>query len=333
VKIRTRIFAVVFLVILAAFLQALIVLQVEDRRASSAYALDRAIWRLEAQQDLGRIIIDLDAADRGSPAPQGSTGTPSPQGSSVATAPGSPSPQGSSVATAPGSPSPQGPTGASAPGGERLWPLYETGAARLAEVLDTPGSKRQFAAIDAIMREWRAAAPGPARAPLMARARGEYDRFEAIERSRLRDERLRVSSQSLQSMLLTLAVPAVAIIMLLGLVAFVARILLDPLKAISASARRISEGTFDVSLPAESKDEIGDLSRAFREMITAVQRRQQEVTEARVRTEREHRRLQATIETVPVALVIVDADTGRIALQNRTAAALIGHEPDEAAAQ
>jgi PAS domain S-box-containing protein len=310
VKIRTRIFAVVFLVILAAFLQALIVLQVEDRRAAAAYALDRAIWRLEAQSDLGRIVIDLGASDRGSA-----------------------SPQGSSEASATGTPSPQGSSEASAPGGERLWPLYETGAARLAEMLDTPESKGQFAAIDGLMREWRAAAPGPAKATLMARARGEFDRFEARERSRLRDERLRVSSQSLQSMLLTLAVPAVAIIMLLGLVAFVARILLDPLKAISASARRISKGTFDVSLPAESKDEIGDLSRAFREMITAVQRRQQEVTEARVRTEREHRRLQATIETVPVALVIVDADTGRIALQNRTAAALIGHEPDEAGAR
>ena len=295
-KIRTRIFAVVFLVILAAFLQALIVLQVEDRRSAAAYALDRAIWRLEAQQDLGRIIIDLDAADRGAP-----------------------SPQGSSAATAPGD--------------ERLWPLYDTGASRLAEVLDTPESKRQFEAIDALMREWRAAAPGPARAALMARARSEFDRFEARERNRLRDERIRVSSQSLQSMLLTLAVPAVAIIMLLGLVAFVARILLDPLKAISASARSISQGTFDVSLPPESKDEIGDLSRAFREMITGVQRRQQEVTEARIRTEREHRRLQATIETVPVALVIVDADTGRIALQNRTAAALIGHEPDDEASR
>ena len=63
-KIRTRIFAVVGVVILAAFLQALIVLRVEDRRASSAYALDRAIWRLEAQADLARIIIDLDASAR-----------------------------------------------------------------------------------------------------------------------------------------------------------------------------------------------------------------------------------------------------------------------------
>jgi len=297
VKIRTRIFAVIGVVILAAFLQALVVLKVEDRRAAAAYALDQAIWRLEAQADLVRIIIDLDASARGGPA----AGQP-----------------GAAAA---------GPLAATAEAA-RLWELYQRGAARLPDTLDTDGSKRQFAAIDALMREWRAAVPGPARSALMARARGEFDRFEARERARLRDERIRLSSQSLQSMLLTLGIPAAAIIMLLGLVAFVARILLDPLKAISSSARRISEGTFDVSLPPESGDEIGDLSRAFREMIAAVQRRQEEVTEARVRTEREHRRLQATIETVPVALIIVDADTGRIALRNRTAASLIGHEPE-----
>ena len=68
--------------------------------------------------------------------------------------------------------------------------------------------------------------------------------------------------------------------MLLVLVAFVARILLDPLAAIANSARQISGGNFDVSLPRESKDEIGDLVRAFREMITGVQRRERQVTEA-----------------------------------------------------
>jgi PAS domain S-box-containing protein len=301
VKIRTRIFAVVGVVILAAFLQALVVLKVEERRAAAAYALDQAIWRLEAQADLARIIIDLDASERGSPSPGGTTADSAPVD----------------------------PTGTSAPEADRLWELYERGAARMPDTLDSDDSKRRFAAIDALMREWRSAAPGPARAALMARARGEFDRFESRERARLGEERIRVSSQSLQSMLLTLGIPAAAIIMLLGLVAFVARILLDPLKAISSSARRISMGTFDVSLPPESKDEIGDLSRAFREMITAVQRRQQEVTEARIRSEREHQRLQATIETVPVALIIVDADTGRIALQNRAAAALIGHEPED----
>jgi len=302
VTIRKRIFTVIGVVIAAAFLQTLIVLEVENRRAAAAASLDRALWRIEKQADLGRLIIEMDAVER-------------------------------SAAKGP----------AQAADRERLWGLYERGAALLPDSLDAPSSKQEWAAIDALMRRYREAPPGPARAELMGRVRADFDRFEVRERGRLGEERLKVNSQSLQSTLLTLGIPAVAIVTLLGLVAFVARILLDPLKAVSASARKISAGTFDVSLPPESKDEIGDLVRAFREMITAVQRRQREVTEAlererhqseisaalRAKAEREHRRLQATIETVPVALVIVDVETGRIALQNRTAGLLIGHEPDD----
>ncbi|MGE5199869.1 MAG: ATP-binding protein [Rhodospirillaceae bacterium] len=296
--IRNRIFAVVGVVIAAAILQALILVQVESQRAAAADALDRAIWRLEKEADLGRLLIELDASRR--------------------------------VAE------PDGPAER-----DRLWALYERGAALLPESLDSPDSKRELAAIDALVREWYADPTGPGAAALMARIRGEFDRFQTRERSRLGDERIRVNSQSLQSTLLTLGIPAVALVMLLALIAFIARILLDPLKAISLSARKISAGNFDVALPPDSKDEIGDLVRAFREMITAVERRQREVTDAlarereqseisaalRVKAEREHRRLQATIETVPIALVIVDAETGRIALHNRTAGALIGEEP------
>ena len=305
--IRNRIFTVVGVVIAAAFLQTLIVLEVENRRAAAAASLDRAFWRIEKQADLGRLIIEIDAAERG------------------------------------------GAADAAVQAAERgrLWGLYERAAALLPESLDAPESKRELAAIDALMREWHATRDAAARARLMGRIRADFGRLETRERGRLGEERLKANNQALQSTLLTLGIPAVAIVMLLGLVAFVARILLDPLKAISASARRISAGTFDVSLPPESKDEIGDLVRAFREMITAVQRRQREVTEAlarerqqseisaalRVKAERDHRRLQATIETVPVALVIVDAETGRIALQNRTAASLIGHEPEDDAAR
>jgi PAS domain S-box-containing protein len=305
VTIRKRIFAVVGVVIAAAFLQTLIVLEVENRRAAAADALDRAIWRLEKQADLGRLIIELDAAHRAADV--------------------------------------YGQSADWAAEGDRLWRLYERTVALLPESADAPASSRELAAIDALMRQWHASPQGLWRVELMGRIRGEFDRFQTRERGRLGDERVRMNSQSLQSTLLTLGIPAVAIVMLLGLVAFVARILLDPLKAISASARTISAGTFDVSLPPESKDEIGGLGRAFREMITAVQRRQREVTEAlarerqqseisaalRVKAEREHRRLQATIETVPVALVIVDAETGRVALQNRTASLLIGDEPDD----
>jgi PAS domain S-box-containing protein len=308
VTIRHRIFAVVGVVIAASFLQTLIVLQVEGRRAATAASLDRAVWRLTNEADLGRLIVELEASQRGA-----------------------------GPAASPDAPADR----------ERLWGLYERAVALLPESLDSPASKRELAAIDALMRDWRTTASADERAALMGRIRADLDRFETRERARLGDERARANSQSLQSTLLTLAIPAVAIVTLLVLVAFVARILLDPLKAIATSARQISGGNFDVSLPRESKDEIGDLVRAFREMITAVQRRQREVTEAlarereqseisaalRVKAEREHQRLQATIETVPVALVIVDAETGRIALQNRAAGQLIGQEPDTDAAR
>ena len=290
--IRNRIFAVVGVVIAAAFLQTLIVLQVEGRRAATAASLDRSIWRLENQADLGRLIVELDAAERAV--------------------------------------EPAGPPAAAAER-DRLWGMYERAAALLPGYLDSPESTRELAAIDALMRDWRRTPPGADRAALMGRIRAGFGRFDTRERNRLADERVKANSQSLQSTLLTLGIPAVAIVMLLLLVAFVARILLDPLKAIATSAQTISGGNFDVSLPRESRDEIGDLVRAFREMITAVQRREREVTEARIKAEREHQRLQATIETVPVALVIVDAETGRIVLQNRTAGALIGEEPDGAA--
>ncbi len=291
--IRARIFTVVGIVIAASFAQTLVVLQTENRRGESAAALDRALWRFENQAYLGRLVVELEGVQR--------------------------------TYAASGSPAVRADF-------DRLWTLYERTIALIPQYVDDPGAKRELDAIDAGMRKWHAAVldggPGDAAGPLVKLVRGELDRFETRERNHLSQQRIRTASQALQSTLLTLAIPALAIVMLLALVAFVARILLDPLAAIAQSSRQISGGSFDVMLPRESRDEIGDLVRAFREMSTAVQRRQREATDALARAEREHQRLQATIETVPVGLVIVDADTGRIALQNKTASLLVGHQPE-----
>ncbi len=292
--IRARIFTVVGIVIAASFAQTLVVLQTENRRGESAAALDRALWRFENQAYLGRLVVELEGVQR--------------------------------TYAASGSPAVRADF-------DRLWTLYERTVALIPQYVDEPGAKRELDAIDAGMRKWHAAVldggPGDAsEARSIKSVRGELDRFETRERDHLSQQRIRTNSQALQSTLLTLAIPAVAIVMLLALVAFVARILLDPLAAIARSSRQISGGSFDVKLPRESRDEIGDMVRAFREMITAVQRRQREATDALARAEREHQRLQATIETVPVGLVIVDAGTGRIALQNKTAGLLLGHQPE-----
>jgi len=328
VSIRSRIFTVVGVVIVAAFVQTLVVLQVEGRRGSTAAAMDRALWRYENQSHLGRLVVELESVQR------------------------------SGLLT--GSPA----LGAEY---ERLWDLYLRTVALLPQYIDEPDAKRDLASLDALIREWHLYAspvpgstPGPGlppqggagveaarridevSEPRMRRIRSELDRFETRERNRLAEQRATANSQALRSMLLTLGIPAVAIVMLLLLVAFVARILLDPLAAVANSARQISGGNFDVSLPPASRDEIGALVHAFRDMTTAVQRRQREGTEAlarereqleisaalRTKAEHEHQRLLATIETVPVGLVIVDAASGRIALQNKTAGLLVGREPE-----
>jgi len=175
------------------------------------------------------------------------------------------------------------------------------------------------------------------RSTLDGRQRHETDlRNRMIERSQEID---------FSSAILTLALPAVDILMLLVLVTVLARILLDPLGTIAESARKISDGNFDVKLPLAKRDEIGALVKAFRDMSNAVQRRQRDLTEAltrereisqmyaslRANAERESARLQATIATVPAALVIVEAPSGRVVMQNAAADTLIGREPDDEA--
>jgi PAS domain S-box-containing protein len=328
VSIRSRIFAVVGVVIAAAFVQTLVVLQVEGRRGATASAMDRALWRYENQSHLGRLVVELESVQRSCLV----TGSPALCTEYV-----------------------------------RLWDLYERTVTLLPQYIDEPDAKRDLASLDGLIREWHlnaslepASTPGPGlpphggagvdaaprldqvSEPRMRRIRNELDRFETRERNRLTDERATSNSQAMQSTLLTLGIPAVAIVMLLLLVAFVARILLDPLAAVANSARQISGGNFDVSLPPASRDEIGALVHAFRDMTAAVQRRQRDVTEAlarerdqseisaalRTKAEHEHQRLLATIETVPVALVMVDAASGRIVLQNKTAGLLVGREPE-----
>jgi len=154
-----------------------------------------------------------------------------------------------------------------------LWGLYERAAALLPQSLESPESRRELAAVDALMREWRRT-PGGRRkggphGPHTARS-STVSKYASADVSAMSSTK--VNSQSLQATLLTLGIPAVASSCSSCSWRSSARILLDPLRAIANSAQKISGGAFDVSLPRESRDEIGDLVRAFREMITAVQR-------------------------------------------------------------
>lgn len=320
-SIRARIFAVIGAVVAAAFVQTLVVVSLEGRRVATRDAMDKAIWRYQSQSEIQPLVADLDSAQRAFLI----TGRP-----------------------------------ASRQEYNQRWEMYVQQVSLLPQYIDEPAARKELADLAARIHDWhqnvslvlmdsREKIPDIARAldemslPRMRQIRALLNRFEQGEKERLSEQRQDMNTQYLQTTLLTLALPAVTIVMLLVLVAILARILLDPLAAVAESARQISGGNFDVTLPAAARDEIGALVRAFRDMTSAVQRRQRDLTDAlsrereisqmyaalRTKAEHEHARLQAVIATVPAALMILEAPGGRIVMQNTAADMLLGREPDE----
>jgi class 3 adenylate cyclase len=65
----------------------------------------------------------------------------------------------------------------------------------------------------------------------------------------------------------TMVISTAAIIFVVCLAAmFAAQVLVRPIRRLEAGAQKISGGDYDVAIPVESRDEIGDLTHAFNEM-------------------------------------------------------------------
>ncbi len=319
-SIRNRIFAVIGVVVAAAFVETLIVVYLEKSRAAINADLDEALQHFTSLSAVSQLVFSLENAQRGYLL----TGSPDVRNEY-----------------------------------DRLMAVYERTVTALPQSLTNTNTYPVLASLERQVRDWHAQAS----LPLFRLREGSADLTEAIGRlneprrrkieslidqigtltlSQLTDQRNRSNRQLVVVTLSTLTIPAVAIVMLLALVAVLAKIVLDPLAAVAESARQISSGNFNVMLPRDSPDEIGALVRAFRDMSSAVQRRQRDLTDAltrereisqmysalRTKAEQEHERLRATISTVPAALIILDAATGRIELQNRAAEDLIGREPE-----
>jgi signal transduction histidine kinase len=324
VSIRARIFAVIGAVVMAALVQAMVVVYLRNATHDTIVGLDNAGMRFENQVQVGRLLIELESAQRAYLVTRQDRYRDD---------------------------------------YERLWAGYERTIALLPQHYAEPDQRDQrdrLADLDAAIREWHENASlvlmnRPAtltdvlttmdavNGPRLRNIRNQLDRFESAERDRRTAKSSEFNRNMLRTTLITFAIPAVSIIVLLILVMLLAHILLDPLAAIAQSAQQISGGNFDVQLPPTGRDEIGSLVRAFKDMTAAVQRRQRDLSDAlareressqmyaalRTKAEQEHARLLATVSTVPAALVIFEASGGRIVLQNRAADELIGHEPDD----
>jgi len=103
---------------------------------------------------------------------------------------------------------------------------------------------------------------------------------------------------------------------------FPVRFLLAPLSRIREAARRIAAGDFSVRVRYASKDEIGDLSRAFDIMAEAVEERTRALQrrEAAIRLERD--RLDAVIRSMRDGLFSIDGE-GSVTFANAAAEPLV----------
>lgn len=133
---------------------------------------------------------------------------------------------------------------------------------------------------------------------------------------------------------------AINIVVVIVVMYFAKRWLLDPLKQLTESSERIGQGDFSAAHQTLRDDEIGVLFNTFAGMAQAVQSRERELAaalgdsremaavtaESRRRVEAAHADLLATIETVPAALMIFNAD-GSVRLRNRAATDVFGIEP------
>lgn len=75
----------------------------------------------------------------------------------------------------------------------------------------------------------------------------------------------------------------VTIVLISGLVAFFYRVAVKQLKRLAASSKEIASGNYDISLPVESKDEIGILTDSFNNMARQVNERNKALRESEER--------------------------------------------------
>ncbi len=109
-----------------------------------------------------------------------------------------------------------------------------------------------------------------------------------------------------------------------------ARRLTEPVHALAQATSEIAAGNFDVELPEESQDEVGQLVRAFRRMTAELKEyraKVEETTTALHQANQELRKrtwyLETVLSNVTAGVVALDTE-GRITLINRLAAKIFG---------
>ena len=99
------------------------------------------------------------------------------------------------------------------------------------------------------------------------------------------------------------------------------------IKMIDAS-KRLSEGDFEITLPTEAQDEIGELARSFDQMRISLLKSQDKLQQKAIEANDNANRFRAVLESLPGALVTIDNE-GKINDFNWRAEEIFGFETND----
>lgn len=103
------------------------------------------------------------------------------------------------------------------------------------------------------------------------------------------------------------------------------RSILEPIGAVTRSARAMAKGDLDQVVPASTRDELGELASAFNTMARTIREFQQAGTAQLLRAQKT---AQATIDSFPDPVVVVDP-TGAVERANPAARRILGVVPSD----
>ena len=106
---------------------------------------------------------------------------------------------------------------------------------------------------------------------------------------------------------LMIAALLVAVVLAIASSRILTRLILEPIVAVTEGARAVSQGNVDQVVPATTKDELGELGQAFNAMARTIREYREAGT---VRLLRAQKTAQATIDSFPDPVIVVDPEGG-----------------------
>ena len=120
----------------------------------------------------------------------------------------------------------------------------------------------------------------------------------------MNEKALRYANTSTRLMIAALLV---AVVLAIASARILTRLILEPIVAVTEGARAVSQGNVDQVVPATTKDELGELGQAFNAMARTIREYREAGT---VRLLRAQKTAQATIDSFPDPVIVVDPEGG-----------------------